>query len=694
MTASPETHARSWQAVPMVTRETRAAGFLGGEGGQWPRDLAVSAADPRFMMMATDVGGIYRSLVGGGYWQVCLPGWNARGGNAFALDPKNPDRLLGVGGNSMDWNPGWGKTPHGVYLSTNRGASWKQVLPRGEGNDDRDSLAYDPSSYDPKRGYCTVAYYLSRDDGLFKSTDGGETWHEVNPSRAIGGATLAVHPTNGIVYLAGEGEKNAGFSRSADGGRTFTQVLSEPVFGLDVVASQPDHVYVSRKGGVFLSTDAGKTFRKLGSKGLPAEFPIRNVTVSPADPRRMTCWYDAGNWNWVRLYSHDGGETWKPSDFGNNVGGDYRKAKHAFLPYNVRNGIWAWHPKDPKVVFGIGGDWITRSTDGGAHFAWNNNGENAVMVGASFNFSVHHPEAIFLSFQDYNGASSWNGGRTWRYHDVSGHGWGGHEYGGFALNENVMWSGDAESWGGPRRLKITFDGGKSWTLAQHEGKEIAWAGAHVSYGDPSDSNVAFASNWRTADGGRTWTPMPDCDGVFTHNTRGAKELYGRKGDRIVKSGDRGASWTSVAEVPGGFKDLAYDPVRNRFWVASGDRLKRVKNGTVTVVEIPKDQYGAVRVATVAVDPADPSLVYAGNHKDIYACTNAVVRSTDGGRTWENLTVTAPLSNAKQPGGPHEVQWLRVHPETRELWAAGQCYGVWKIAPPKTAPAKAASPKRR
>ncbi len=46
----------------------------------------------------------------------------------------------------------------------------------------------------------------------------------------------------------------------------------------------------------------------------------------------------------------------------------------------------------------------------------------------------------------------------------------------------------------------------------------------------------------------------------------------------------------------------------------------------------------------------------------------------------NLAVNAPLTNTTA-GSPHEVQWLRVHPKTRELWAAGQCYGLWAISPP-------------
>ena len=105
-----------------------------------------------------------------------MVGWNNRGANAFALDPKNADRLLGVAGNSVDLG-NWS----GVYLSTDRGASWKQVLPKGEANDDRESIAYDPASFDPKLGCCTIAYFSSKKDGIYRTDDGGSSWKQANP---------------------------------------------------------------------------------------------------------------------------------------------------------------------------------------------------------------------------------------------------------------------------------------------------------------------------------------------------------------------------------------------------------------------------------------------------------------------------------------------------------------------------------
>jgi hypothetical protein len=177
--------------------------------------------------------------------------------------------------------------------------------------------------------------------------------------------------------------------------------------------------------------------------------------------------------------------------------------------------------------------------------------------------------------------------------------------------------------------------------------------------------------------------MPGCDGVYTASPAGVRDLYGKKGNDVVKSADKGASWTKVVTITGGFNDLAYDHVRNIVYVVSEDKLKKFQNGVVSeVTNLPKDQYGSQRVMTVAVDPVDPAVVYAGNAKNIYAASNALVRSNDAGANWTNLTATTALGSTT-PGGPHEVSCVRVHPTTREAWVGTVCYGFWKIDAPGT-----------
>jgi hypothetical protein len=551
-------------------------------------------------------------------------------------------------------------------------------------------VAYDESSFNPSLGYCTVAYWLSPDGGILKTLDGGTSWFQVNTGYSNGNTRIKVQPANGHVYLASNDWTDYGLYRSTDGGQTFTQVDGEYVWGLDIVDSAPTRVYISRYAWVGVYNDETGKLTTLGSAGLPGpNQPFQNVAVSRADPNHIATWADLGNFNWVRYYSTDGGNTWGVSDMGNNVDGNFRRVENELLPYNVRQGVWAWHPTNPNVVFSFGGDWITKSTDAAAHFFWQGNGYNAIFT-MPFNFSPFHPETFLQATKDYNSYLTDDGGISWKY-EQTGFDFGGYAFGGFSLDRDVAWVGDdpqVDAQGNPL-LKITRDGGHTWQLATDStGANIVVAtNANkfdlVSAGDPRDPNTGFIGAWRTADRGKTWVQMTGADMVLTYNPRGNGELYGRSGNSIVTSTDHGKTWSIVATYSAPFRDLAYDPSEKRFWLAANDQLVQYENGTFTVVSnLPVDEYNTVRVASVAVDPDNPKIIYAVNHRDIWLSTNSVVRSTDGGVSWENLTVNRPLVNGHQPGGPHEGYWVRVNPITREAWVGTNCFGLWKIAPPK------------
>ena len=669
-----------WVKIPLLSPEAKQRGiFPGGEGGQWPRGpVAVSPADPNFLLLPIDVGGLYRSLDGGEHWEICMVGWNARGANHFAIDPYDSRHIIGVGGNGSDWGATWGPSPNGLYLSTDKAASWKHVLavPSGVGG----VVAFDPHTYEAKGKRCTVAYFLSPHQGLFRSDDGGKSWARLGdgPIPGVterdwkqGGtllSTLTVEPKTGVVYAGGA----TGLFRSTDQGRSWSRIRQESVYGLALASN--GIIYVSGTDKIVESSNGGATWTALPSVGLDTlgGKPVQNLAVSPADPRRLLCWVAGDNYQWTRYLSRDGGATFTKPTLDNST---------SSLPHNARQGYLTWSPTDPNVAWGLGGDWVTKSTDGGRTFHWSNNGNNGIMVGGLFNFSSHDPETVFLSFQDYNGAFTNDGGRTWNYRDVSGKGWGGYEYGGYAVDRQVMWCGDAESWGGTRHLRLSRNGGKTWDFVSgFDGKPLALSGPDVSFSDPADASVLFAGNVRSGDRGATWQEMSDCDAVYTADSGKTSLLYGRKGEAVVRSTDHGQSWQTVADGAGKFSDIAVDSQANRIYVASQDRLKVWQVGVWKTLETPRDQYGSIRVQTVAVDPQEPRIVYVGGPRDIYASHATICRSMDGGTTWQNLTVNTPLTD-KITDGPHEVSCIRVHPVTRWAWVAGQCFGLWKIAPP-------------
>ena len=618
-------------------------------------------------------------------------GYSAVGSCGFAIDPKNIDRCFSVGDNSGQSGNEFYKYD-GIYLSTDRGASWKQVLPKlNRGNEKaREQVCYDPSSYDPKLGYCTVAYWAeegndSEPEGrLYRTDDGGETWSQAADGPAYGGGkrtSLLKVSASGDVYVAND----SGFYKSTDGGASFTRKAEGNFTSLDVVLTRPDVVWIATSDTLSVSRDGGETFTAVPHTGIDGFYRVK---VSPADPRRMVC-QDPKNGE--RYSSADGGHVWTQS------GKDLTKSW--FPPeilYNDRARLVVWSPINPALAWGIGpGDLITRTTDGGKTFVWGNNGNNGIMTGGLFNFNAQNPDVLYFGSQDYNGAVTTDRGRTWQYVNLSkdnkhssrpggddGDPWGW-VYGGYAASPLIYYGGNRAYTEQNYNLWITFDGGKT---TMEKVKNLS--GAQVSNGDPTDPSVLFCWNQRSADRGQTWTQMTGCDGVFTASPTGDRALYGRNGKDLVRSRDHGVTWQTLTTLPANVRDLAYDQGHDRLYAAAdGSRLFQCDGPTYAPTDVtdrlPRDQHGdGFQTSTVAVDPVDPNVVYAGANGTglFFQRSNGVARSVDGGVTWERLTENPAYCPNGITGG-QMASAIRVHPKTRELFVGTDCYGTWKIGPP-------------
>jgi photosystem II stability/assembly factor-like uncharacterized protein len=175
---------------------------------------------------------------------------------------------------------------------------------------------------------------LSIGDGIYKSTDGGRSWTHLGLRDGQQIAQIAVDPRNAerlFVAVAGHPygpNEERGIFHSTDGGRTFERVLfkDENIGGADVQLdpSNPETVYASlwearegpwengswngTGGGVFKSTDGGKSWRQL-AQGLPEGIVQANLAIAPSDSKRLFA--AVATLAGASLYrSDDGGESW------------------------------------------------------------------------------------------------------------------------------------------------------------------------------------------------------------------------------------------------------------------------------------------------------------------------------------------------------------------------------------------------
>lgn len=674
-----------WRPVTFTNPELRAKGTITGDGCQWFRAVAIAPTDGDFMLWCTDVGGLFRSLDGGKNWEPTNVGFHSRGSAGVAIDPHNASRVLVVAANSVPTEK------NGIYLSTDKAASWKQVLPveMSGTRDMRRQIVFDPSTFDPEANLTRVAYWSRlgldtahnpawgktvNDPAFYKSSDGGVTWERVPGGEAMADSQLAVHPTRGWVYAINK----KGLFVSRDGAATWERLLEGEPRGIAVSAAAPDSVWINFADRILRSDDNGATFTPIaGAASIVAEkSSLADISVSAADPKRINIWRSSPNWHWPRFTSSDGGLTWVEAKIDKS---------RVIVPTNSRQGITAIHPTNPDIVLTAGGDYPMISRDGGRTFTFAGNGVNNIFIGGAFNFSAVNPDVIYLGSQDYATLLSTDNGENWTYLEPGQKGWGGYNYATYASTPDALIAGETEHWGGPLQRALSFDRGATWSIS----KELIEP--KFSYGDPRDAKVLFAGNQRSADGGRTWKAMTGATSVRTHDPSDGT-LYGVREAKdqpnvIVTSSDHGQTWNDLFTLPGWVADVAVDHQRGRVYVAAGDKLHQWEKASGEITEVTgfvSDQTGRPRILSVAVDPVDPSVIYIAGNRNIFASNASAQRSIDAGRTWENLIRQEPLDGKGLDGG-RESQFVRVNPKTREPWFATNCYGVWIHAAPPAKP---------
>lgn len=286
--------------------------------------IAVSESDPNVIYVGTGESsirgnvshgdGVYKSTDGGKTWRnVGLK--DTRHIGKIQIHPHNPD-LVYVAAFGHAWGP---SEDRGVFRSKDGGETWEKVLyrsPRAGSHDISMDLNNPRVLYAAiwqAQRYPHALISGGEESGLFRSTDGGDTWEEITRKPALPKGIWGKHGVvasrakPGRVWTVIEAEDGAVF-RSDDYGDTWTRLSEQsllrtrPWYYMHITAdtTDPDTVYV-QDYGIWKSIDAGATFQQLPT----AHGDEHALWIDPHDNQRMIKGDDGG-----AAVSFNGGNTW------------------------------------------------------------------------------------------------------------------------------------------------------------------------------------------------------------------------------------------------------------------------------------------------------------------------------------------------------------------------------------------------
>jgi photosystem II stability/assembly factor-like uncharacterized protein len=358
------------------------------------RSVAVtgSAARPNEYYLGTTGGGVIKSLDGGQSWAAVTDKYFGGTIGAIAVSASNPDVVYVGGGEyalrgnvshgegvwkSIDagktWaslglkltrqisrvlvhptDPAivyvaaqgnvWAPTPdRGIYRSRDGGKNWSKVLFRNDSTGASD-LVFDPAN--PNVLYAAfwqvgrTPWMLNSGgagSGVFKSTDGGDSWHDIShnpgmPAGILGNIGLTVSAANPNRVFAIIEADSGGVYRSDDAGATWIRTnadrsLRQRAWYYSKIHADPKDANVVYVNNVNFnkSTDGGKTFRPV--RGVP-HGDSHDLWIAPNDNQRMIEADDGGG-----SVSTDGGRTWTDEDFA--TGQFYHVITTNHFPYQI-----------------------------------------------------------------------------------------------------------------------------------------------------------------------------------------------------------------------------------------------------------------------------------------------------------------------------------------------------------------------
>ena len=553
-------------------------------------DLAVHPGNRKIYYAATASGGLWKTVSSGTTWSPVFDSQPTYSIGCVTMDPNNPLVVwVGTGENNSQRSVAYGD---GVYKSVDGGKTWNNVGLKTSEHiakivvDPRDSDTVYVASQGP-------LWRAGGERGLYKTTDGGESWNLVlEISEDTGVTDILMDPRNPDVLIAAsyqrrrhvwtliDGGPESALYKSTDAGETWDKLergLPEGDvgrIGLALSPSEPDIVYAiieaaDDAGGFYRSIDAGSNWEKRDDyvSGSPQYY--QEIVVDPTKSDRI---YSLDTWLMV---SEDGGKRWE------RLGETFKHVDN--------HALWI----DPEDT-----DYLLAGCDGGVYESFDR--------GATWHFKANLPITQFYRVSVDNAFPFYN------------------VFGGTQDNFSL---------GGPSR-----------TTSAHGITNEDWFVTHGGDGfetvvDPEDPNILYSQSQygglvrfdRTSGEAVSIRPQPgrgedglkwNWDSPLIISPHSHTRLY-FAANRLFKSDDRGDSWTAVSP------DLTDRIDRNTLEV-----MGKVWGVDAVAKNMSTSMYGSI--VSLTESPAQEGLLYVGTDDGLIQSTG------DGGATWTRTELPAEV----------------------------------------------------
>ncbi|EKB49797.1 WD40/YVTN/BNR-like repeat-containing protein [Cecembia lonarensis] len=593
-----------------------------------------------------------------------------------------------------------GKTGGGVWKTSDAGQCWENISDGFFTTGSVGAIAVSESH--PRIVFVGMGEHAPRGvmtsygDGVYKSTDAGKTWRKMGLEKTQHISRIIIHPDNpDIVYVAAQGalhgpNEERGIYKSTDGGETWERVLFVNTLTgaseLSMDMNFPDVLYAAMwehqrlpwkvisggdGSGLYKSTDGGETWQKL-ENGLPKEMGKMAIAVSRANSEKVYALIESDSDKGMGglFVSENGGNSWS------KVSGDNRLVQRAwyyievFPDPNAENTVYVLSAPALRSIDG-GKTWeVLPYAHGDYHDMWINpkNSKNLVIAddgGAAISFDFaqnwsrqdnmptaqmyrintdnQFPYRIYGGQQDntslvINSLALGRGGITQEHWNYS------------AGGESAFLAFD------PDNPRYVLGGSYLGTIEVLDSKSQASTNimiAPIQYLGRDASDMRYRFNWnapiiwsqhepgtfyhaaqyvlRTRDMGNSWEVVsPDL-------SRDEKEKQGKGGGPYTNEAVGAENYGTIAYL------IESPHEKGVLWAGSDDGLVHLtRDGGATWANVTPKGMPETLVNAIEVSPHDPATAYiATTRYKFNDYTPAIYKTKDYGRTWTNISKGIP-----------------------------------------------------